>query len=203
MTEKQKMLAGQLYDCSDEELVKARQRARKLVRQYNNTDDEQAEERNKLLHELFGSIKGSAFVEPDLRVDYGSNIHVGDNFYANFNLTVLDCAEVNIGDNCMFGPNVMIVTPLHPLLAEDRQVRKHKDGTTFDYEYAKPITIGNNVWLASGVTVNGGVTIGDNTVIGSGSVVTRDIPSGVIAVGNPCRVLRKLTQKDKMLLPQE
>ncbi len=203
MTEKQKMLAGQLYDCSDEELVKARQRARKLVRQYNNTDDEQAEERNKLLHELFGSIKGSAFVEPDLRVDYGSNIHVGDNFYANFNLTVLDCTEVNIGDNCMFGPNVMIVTPLHPLLAEDRQVRKHKDGTTFDYEYAKPITIGNNVWLASGVTVNGGVTIGDNTVIGSGSVVTRDIPSGVIAVGNPCRVLRKLTQKDKMLLPQE
>lgn len=203
MTEKQKMLAGQLYDCSDEELVKARQRARKLVRQYNNTDDEQAEERNKLLHELFGSIKGSAFVEPDLRVDYGCNIHVGDNFYANFNLTVLDCAEVKIGDNCMFGPNVMIVTPIHPLLAEDRNVRKHKDGTTFDYEYAKPITIGNNVWLASGVTVNGGVTIGDNTVIGSGSVVTRDIPSGVIAVGNPCRVLRKLTQKDKMLLPQE
>lgn len=203
MTEREKMLKGELYDSSDVELVAMRRKARNLAIAYSSTYDEEEEKRKRLLDELFCGQSANMYVETPLRVDYGCHTRVGENFYANFHLTILDCAPVTIGDNVMLGPNVTLATPCHPLLAIDRNIRRKADGTAYDYEYAKPISIGNNVWIASNVVVCGGVTIGDDVVIGAGSVVTRDIPSGVIAVGNPCKVLRKLTDRDKMKLPNE
>lgn len=203
MREYDKMVAGELYDPSDEELVAMRTRVRKLFKEYNDTTEDDAERRQELLHEMFGSHGPFIYCEPPVRFDYGKNTHVGDCFFANFNLVVLDVAPVNIGKQCFIGPNVSLVTPVHPLLACDRNMRPAPGGGKMDYEYAKPITIGDNVWLASNVTVCGGVTIGHDTVIGAGSVVTRDIPAGVFAAGNPCRVIRPLTEKDKMKLPTE
>ena len=130
--------------------------------------------------------------------DYGVNIKVGKNFYANFNLTILDCCPVEIGDDVFIGCGVSLLTPVHPMRWQQRNARKKDDGTVFDYEYAKPIKIGNNCWLAGNVTVIGGVTIGDGCVIGAGSVVTRDIPPNSFAAGNPCRVIRKINEKDNL-----
>ena len=141
--------------------------------------------------------------EPPEGPDHGNNTHVGDNYFSNNTNVVLDSAPVRNGKQCFIGPNVTIATPLHPLLACDRNMRPGPDGQKFDYEYARPITIEDNVWLASNVVVCGGVTIGHDTVIGAGSVVTRDIPAGVLAAGNPCRVIRPLGEKDKMKLPCE
>ncbi len=203
MREYDKMTAGELYNPSDEELVAMRTRVRKLFKEYNDTTEDDKERRQVLLHEMFGSHGTFIYCEPPVRFDYGKNTHVGDCFFSNFNLVVLDVAPVNIGKQCFIGPNVSIVTPVHPLLACDRNMRPAPDGTKFDYEYAKPITIGDNVWLASNVTVCGGVTIGHDTVIGAGSVVTRNIPANVFAAGNPCRVIRPITEKDKMKLPNE
>ena len=197
-----KMVAGKLYNPADEELTALRRRARKLARAYNDTDEEQAQERTRILGELFGSHGSFYYCEPPVRFDYGCNFHVGDDFFANFNLTVLDCAPVCIGKQCFIGPNVSLLTPVHPFLACDRNMRRAPSGEKFDYEYARPITIGDNVWIAGDVTVCGGVTIGHDTVIGAGSVVTRDIPSGVLAAGNPCRVIRPLTERDKLELPR-
>ncbi len=203
MREYDKMIRGEIYNPSDEELTAMRSRVRKLTRIYNLTDDDEQEKRQELLHEIFGSHGGFIYCEPPLRFDYGCNTHVGDDFFANFNFTVLDVAPVKIGKQCFIGPNVSIVTPVHPFLACDRNMRRAPNGSKFDYEYARPITIGDNVWLASNVTVCGGVTIGHDVVIGAGSVVTRDIPSGVLAAGNPCRVIRPLSEKDKLKLPNE
>ena len=203
MREYDKMVAGELYDPSDEELVAMRTRVRKLSKEYNDTTEDDAERRQELLHEMFGSHGPFIYCEPPVRFDYGKNTHVGDCFFANFNFVVLDVAPVNIGKQCFIGPNVSPATLVHPLLpCEFRRVLQHV-ADLMDYEYAKPITIGDNVWLASNVTVCGGVTIGHDTVIGAGSVVTRDIPAGVFAAGNPCRVIRPLTEKDKMKLPSE
>ena len=203
MREYDKMIRGEIYNPSDQELTAMRSRVRKLTRIYNLTDDDEQEKRQELLHEIFGSHGGFIYCEPPLRFDYGCNTHVGDDFFANFNFTVLDVAPVKIGKQCFIGPNVSIVTPVHPFLACDRNMRRAPNGSKFDYEYARPITIGDNVWLASNVTVCGGVTIGHDVVIGAGSVVTRDIPSGVLAAGNPCRVIRPLSEKDKLKLPNE
>ncbi len=203
MTQRQRMRAGLLYDTSDPELVELRRKAHDFNLRYATLTEAQTEQRAAELDKLLGGHGREYTMEPPVRVDYGCHIRVGENFFSNFNLTILDCADVTIGDNVLIGPNVSIVTPVHPLLACDRNLRTHADGRLFDYEYAKPITIGNNVWIASNVVINGGVTIGDGAVIGSGSVVTRDIPSGVIAAGVPCRVLRALTPADKMQLPDE
>ena len=197
-----KMIRGELYDPSDKELVAMRTRARKLAREYNMSEEDEQEKRQRILHALFGAAE-NIYCEPPLRFDYGCNTFVGDCFFSNFTLVILDCAPVRIGKQCFVGPNVTIATPVHPLLARDRIMRPSPDGGKFDYEYAKPVTIGDNVWLASNVVVCGGVTIGSDTVIGAGSVVTRDIPAGVLAAGNPCRVIRPLTEKDKMKLPNE
>ena len=197
MTEREKMLLGQLYNPTDPELAALSKKARQVCIEYNKTTEDEKDKRYQLLHSILKSHKENFYVEPNIRFDYGRNTSIGENFYSNFNSVILDVAPVTIGDNVMFGPNVTIATPVHPLVADERIMQQYPDGL-HDLEYAKPITIGDNVWLASGVIVNGGVTIGKNSVIGSGSVVTRDIPEGVIAVGNPCRVLRKITDKDRM-----
>lgn len=197
MTEREKMVAGKLYNPTDPELERLKAKVRQACVEYNRSDENQQQRRYELLHSVLKSHKKNFFFEPNIRFDYGCNTSIGENFFANFNCTILDVCPVTIGDNVMFGPNVTIATPMHPLLAEERAIQEYEDGL-YDLEYAKPITIGNGVWLASGVIVNGGVTIGDNAIIGSGSVVTRDIPANVIAVGNPCRVLRPLTEKDSV-----
>ena len=188
MTELEKMTAGHLYQAFDPELAAARQRARRLMRRLNGDAGVLPPmEREALLRELFGSAGKSPFVEPNFRCDYGFNIFVGDNFYANFDCILLDICPITIGNNVLLGPRVGIFTASHPL---DAQVR------ATSLECGQPITIGDDVWLGGGVIVNPGVTIGSGTIVGSGSVVTHDLPGGVIAVGNPCKVLRPLTDED-------
>ena len=203
MREYDKMIRGELYNPADEELTAMRRRVRRLFYQYNNSEEDEKEKRAALLRRIFGGHGERLYCEPPIRFDYGINTTVEEDFFSNFNLTVLDVAPVKIGRQCFIGPNVSIVTPVHPLLACDRNMRPDGKGGTFDYEYARPITIEDNVWLASNVTVCGGVTIGHDTVIGAGSVVTKDIPAGVFAAGNPCRVIRPISEKDKMKLPKE
>lgn len=197
MTEREKMVAGKLYNPTDKELERLKAKVRQACIEYNRSNEDEQQKRYELLHSVLKSHKKNFYFEPNIRFDYGCNTSIGENFFANFNCTILDVCPVTIGDNVMFGPNVTIATPMHPIIGEERFISEHEDGL-YDLEYAKPITIGNGVWLASGVIVNGGVTIGDNAVIGSGSVVTKDIPANVIAVGNPCRVLRKITEEDSI-----
>ena len=183
MTEREKMLAGQLYLAADPELIELRRRARALTRAFNATTEDESQLRHEILGQLFGHIGEKIEVEPPLRCDYGFNIRVGENFYANFGLVVLDCAEVIIGDNVLLGPNVQLYAASHPLEPEVRATLE---------ELAAPVRIGSNVWIGGSAIVLPGVSIGDNTTIGAGSVVTRDIPANVVAVGNPCRVLRRV-----------
>lgn len=203
MTEKEKMLAGKIYNPSDKELAALRLQAHKLSKMYNDTFEDEEEKREQILKELVPNRKKGAFLQGPVQFDYGVFTSIGKNFYANFNFTVLDCCPVKIGDNVMIGPNVSIMTPVHPLRYQDRNLKEKADGTLYDDEYAKPITIGNNCWIASCVTVTGGVTIGDGCVIGAGSVVTRDIPANSFAVGNPCRVIREITEADAIALKKE
>ena len=198
MTEKEKMLAGLLYDPSDKELAALRAKAHNLCTDYNSTYETDAKKRAKILKKLLPNAADSAYIQGPVYFDYGVNIRTGKNFYANFNFTVLDCCPVEIGDDVFIGCGVSLLTPVHPLRPEQRNTRFKIDGTPFDLESAKPIKIGNDCWLAGNVTVIGGVTIGDGCVIGAGSVVTRDIPPNSLAVGNPCRVIRKITEKDKI-----
>ncbi len=188
MTEKEKMLGGKPYKAFREELLGERQYAKELLFDYNNLRPNEIEKRNEIIKKLFGKASNNFFIEPPFRCDYGYNIFIGKNFYSNYNCTILDCAKVTIGDNVLFAPNVSLFTAGHPIHFEPRN-----EGL----EYAFPINIGNNVWIGGGVIVNPGVTIGDNVVIGSGSVVTKDIPSNSIAVGNPCKVIREITEVDK------
>lgn len=201
MTEREKMTAGMLYNPTDSELTALREKVRQACRDFDRTDENEEEKRCAILDGVLKSHKKFFHFERGVRFDYGCNTSLGENFFANYNCIILDVCPVNIGDNVMFGPNVTIATPVHPLLAEERAVQQFPDGY-YDLEYAKPITICDDVWLASNVVVNGGVTIGKGSVIGSGSVVTRDIPEGVIAVGNPCRVLRKITPEDSLFKPK-
>ncbi|OCA90524.1 acetyltransferase [Bacillus sp. FJAT-27225] len=182
-TEKEKMLAGEMYNPADPELLKDREEARRKVRVYNQTTETDGELRTKLLKELLGSTGENICMEPNIRFDYGYNTYVGENFYANFDCTILDVCEVRIGDNCMIAPSVQIYTATHPL---------HPDERNSGREYAKPITIGNNVWIGGSAIINPGVTIGDNAVIASGAVVTKDVPANVVAGGNPARVIKHI-----------
>ncbi|PTN08500.1 sugar O-acetyltransferase [Mangrovibacterium marinum] len=188
MTEKEKMLVGQLYQASDKHLVEERLKARQILFELNQLNPAQIGERDRLLALLFGKIAPPIQVESPFRCDYGYNIELGKNFFSNFNCTILDCAKVIIGDNVLFGPNVSIFTAGHPVDAARRN-----DG----WEYALPVTIGNNVWIGGNVVINPAVTIGNNVVIGAGSVVTRSIPDDVVAAGNPCRVLRSVAGGDR------
>ena len=203
MTETEKMLAGKIYDPSDKSLTARRARAHSLSRQYNETDETEEEKRKLILDELLPNRGEGAYLQGPLNFDYGLYFKTGRNFYANFNLTVLDCCPVTVGDNVFMGPNVSLMTPVHPFRWQDRDPKVKADGTVYADEYAKPIVIGDNCWLASNVTVCGGVKIGEGCVIGAGSVVTRDIPENSLAAGNPCRVIRKISDADAIALKSE
>lgn len=196
--EKEKMLSGQLYDPTDKELTQLRLRARKLTRKYNQTEADNPEEQQKILAELLSTNSKLPFFEAPIYFDYGCFTTFGENCMANFHFTVLDCCPITIGDNVFIGPNCTLAAPIHPLCPQERNVRIREDGSLFDLEYAKPIVIGSDCWIASNVVICGGVTIGEGCVIGAGSVVTRDIPPHSLAVGNPCRVLREITEADLM-----
>lgn len=196
MTEKEKMLNGLLYDPSDSELAEMRKKAHKLCKQYNDTYEDEEQKRNEIISELLPNFGKGTYLQGPIQFDYGVFTTFGEKCYANFNLVVLDCCQVRIGSSVFFGPNCTIATPVHPMYVEQRRIRERNDGTMYNYEYAKPVTIEDDCWLASDVTVCGGVKIGKGSVIGAGSVVTRDIPANVFAAGNPCRVIRKITKDD-------
>ena len=185
--QKEKMIAGKVYRF-DDELHEVIFRTRKLTDEFNRTRYDDVDGRERIIRDLFGSVGAKVCVEAPFRCDYGFNIHVGDNFYANYGCVVLDSAKVTIGDHVFLGPNVQIYTPCHPIYAPARN-----EG----YEYAKEVTIGDDVWIGGNVTIVPGAHIGSNVVIGAGSVVTGDIPDGVVAAGNPCRIIRKITEQDK------
>ncbi|WP_368293884.1 sugar O-acetyltransferase [Dehalobacter sp. TBBPA1] len=189
MDEKVKMINGELYKANDEELFRERQTAKRALYQFNSLHPDEIEKRDDIIRSLFGKVRDNFFIEPPFHCDYGYNIYIGENFYSNYNCTILDCAKVLIGDNVLFGPNVNLFTAGHPINFEVRN-----EG----FEYALPIVIGNNVWIGGGAIVNPGVTIGDNVVIGSGSVVTKNILSNSIAVGNPCKVIRIILDTDRL-----
>ncbi len=199
MTELEKMLMGKIYDPSEPILAEKRIRAHRLCRKFNVLDEMDEYDRNAILRELLPHFGEGSFLLGPIQFDYGEFTSFGKNCFANFNFTVLDTCPVTIGNDVFFGPNCSLVTPIHPLLMEERKIRFKEDGTAYDLEYAAPITIEDGVWLASNVTVCGGVTIGKSSVIGAGSVVTRDIPSGVFAAGNPCRVIREVTEEDSIM----
>jgi maltose O-acetyltransferase len=181
-TEKEKMLAGELYNALDEQLSIERQRARDLLKRLNDSREDEQEERSRILGELFGRDT-DACIQPPFFCDYGTNITLGRNVFFNFNCVVLDVAPVRIGDYVLFGPSVQVYTATHPLSAAERRR---------GLEAGKPINIGSDVWVGGGTIICPGVSIGARSVIGAGSVVTQDIPEDVLAVGNPCRVIRSL-----------
>lgn len=189
MTDKEKMQRGMLYLPGDEEIMEEQVKCLDKLYDYNTTRPTDFKKREKLLKEMFAEIGEGCYIEPPFHANFGGkHCHFGKNVYANFNLTMVDDTDIYVGDNTMFGPNVVISSAGHPILP---QLRENA------YQYNIPVRIGNNCWLGAGVVVVPGVTIGDNTVIGAGSVVTKDIPANVVAVGNPCRVLREIGEHDR------
>ena len=184
MSERSKMLAGELYDPLDPALVAARERARDLCQSLNATREGEQETRRRILVDLFGKGGDTVWMQPPFFCDYGANIELGERVFFNFNCVVLDVCPIRIGSFTLFGPAVQIYTPMHPLNAQSRRER----------EFGKPVEIGSDVWVGGGALILPGVRIGCRAVIGAGSVVTRDIPDGVFAAGNPCRVIREITE---------
>ncbi|MBM7600272.1 maltose O-acetyltransferase [Virgibacillus halotolerans] len=182
-TEKEKMLSGELFYPADQELEAERNLARSITRLFNQTKETELEKRTTLLKELFGSTGKELYIEPSFRCDYGYTIHVGENFYANYNCVILDEGGVTIGDNCFIAPGVHIYTATHPLNPYERNTGA---------EYGKAVTIGNNVWIGGGAIINPGVNIGDNVVIASGAVVTKDVLDNMLVGGNPARVIKQI-----------
>jgi maltose O-acetyltransferase len=188
LTELEKMVAGELYDSMDEELVRLRDRAQNLTWQYNTLDPANSDEQRRILNELIGEGGETVYINAPFHCDYGQNIKIGKNVFFNFGCVILDVCEVTIGENTMFGPNVQIYGATHPMNAKKR---------TSGLEFGKPIHIGKEVWIGGGAIICPGVTIGDRAVIGAGSVVTRDIPDDAFAAGNPCRVIRIIDQTEE------
>lgn len=182
-TERSKMLAGELYNPLDPDLVAAREQARDLLLALNGSRESARAERVELMKKLFGSVGENTWIQPPFFCDYGFNIQLGKQVFFNFNCVVLDVCAVKIGDFCLFGPAVQIYTAMHPMNADLRRQQ----------EFAKPVTIGSDVWVGGGAIICPGVNVGSRSVIGAGSVVTRDIPEGMFAAGNPCRVIRAIT----------
>ena len=191
MSEKEKMLNGELYmPDNDETLYNERIKCKTLCHKYNSLLPEKTEERKELIKQIVGKIQNEYWIEQPFYCDYGYNIELGENFYSNHNLVILDCAKVKIGNNVAIGPNCGIYTAEHPLDSETRNK---------GLEYAKPITIGDNVWIGGGVSILSGVTIGDNAVIGAGSVVTKDVPENTVVVGNPAKIVKYLSNSVYMI----
>ena len=202
MKQTEKMIKGELYNSGISELHDKKMKEQELLYEFNHLHPSEEKKRVELLYQIFPHLGKNAWLEQGLRVEYGSNIAIGDNFYANYDCKFHDICPITIGDNVMLGPDVIIATPMHPLLAEERNPQQFPDGF-YNIEYGKPIMIGSGVWLAAGVIVCGGVKIGDDVVIGAGSVVTHDIPSHSLAAGVPCKVIRELRESDKMFAPGE
>ncbi|MFV3013111.1 sugar O-acetyltransferase [Clostridium botulinum] len=189
MTEKEKAMAGYLYDANyDKSLVQERMNCKDLCHQFNLCMPSDIEKQQELLQKIIGKVHGSFTITAPFWCDYGYNIEIGDNFYTNHNCVILDGAKVTFGNNIFIAPNCCFSTAGHPLDAEQRNQ---------GLEIALPITVGDNVWIGADVTILPGVSIGNNTIIGAGSIVNKDIPAGVIAVGNPCKPIRKITEKDR------
>ncbi|WP_363464194.1 sugar O-acetyltransferase [Halogeometricum borinquense] len=182
-SEKEKMLAGDRYDPTDPTLAEERLAARRLTREYNATWEGEDERREAILRELLGSVGENPEIEPPFNCDYGYNIHVGDDFFANFDCVILDVCRVEFGDDCMLAPGVHVYTATHPLDAAERTSGK---------EYGKPVTVGDRVWIGGNAVLNPGVTVGDDSVIASGAVVTEDVPSEVVVQGNPAKIVKEL-----------
>jgi len=192
MTEREKMLAGELYDCGDKELLTQWHKAKNLIRDYNQTNSEDAAEKDRILTELLGGRGSNLWITAPFFVDYGNNIYFGNNCEVNMNCTFLDDNRIVIGDNALIAPNVQIYTAFHPTNAIERFGKIKEDGSfSFCKTQTAPVIIGNNVWIGGGAIIMPGVTIGNNVVIGAGSIVTKDIPDHQIAYVNPCRIIRE------------
>lgn len=202
MSELEKMSQGKLYDAGDPSLSKARDKAHSLAFRYNQLDELHKEERAEILKELLPNLGEDSFLTGPIYFDYGFNFNTGARFYANFHFVCLDVCEIDIGDDVYCGPNVSINTPLHPLLAEERNQYMSEHGMT-DKEYGKKIVIGSNCWLASNVTICAGAHIGNDCVIGAGSVVVGNIPDGYLAYGVPTKPIRKITKEDSVYLKKD
>ena len=203
MTEREKMLQGKIYDCMEKELYERRLLAGELCIKYNNLPEAHAD-RAGLLKELFPHSDETLLIRGPVYVDYGDNTYFGKNVYANYNFVILDVCPVHIGDNVFFGPNVSILTALHALIAKEREFYIDKEkGHLTDREYGQPITIGNDCWFGGSVTILPGVTIHDNVVVGAGSVVTHDLESGYVYVGNPAKKLKPIKKEDSIFLKKE
>ncbi len=199
MTENEKMLAGKIYDPFGGAMVERRRKAHDLCSKYNQTLESDESARNGILDELIPNRAEGIYLQGPIYFDFGTNTTFGERSYANFNFTVLDICPVTIGHDVFFGPNVSLLTPLHPLCYQDRNPYFDKaKGYQTEREYGAPIKIGDNCWICGSVTICPGVTIGEGCVIGAGSVVTRDIPKNSLAVGNPCRVIRTITDADRL-----
>ena len=183
MTEKEKMLSGKGYYANDELLVKEREYCKKLTRLFNNTLEDEYEKREDILRQLFGSVGKQINVEQNIRCDYGYNIHVGENFFANYDCIFLDVCKIEIGDNVMLAPNVQIYTAYHPIDAKERIGGK---------EFGKPVTIGDNCWIGGSATIVPGVTLGNNVVVAAGAVVTKSFGDNVVIGGNPAKIIKEL-----------
>lgn len=188
MTAKQRMKSGKLYFCTDEELAKEQMQCLEILYDYNHTRPSEGKKREEILKQLLAEVGEGCYIEPPLHANWGKHSHFGNFVYANFNLTLVDDTDIYIGDNVMFGPNVVVATVGHPV---DPSLRLKVA------QFNIPVRIGNNVWIGAGAILLPGVQIGDNSVIGAGSVVTKNIPANVVAVGNPCRVLREIGPRDK------
>lgn len=198
MREEEKIFAGVMFSPADPELKAMKLKAHKLNLDYNRLYEDQTAEREQILQELVGKLGKGVFIQGPVTFHYGCHTEIGDGCFINFNLTVQDDAKVTIGANCNFGPNVTIVTPVHPMLPDERKAVLNAEGKPVRLCYAKPVTVGHDCWLGANVVICPGVTIGENCVIGAGSVVTRDVPANSFAAGNPCRVIRTLTDADSM-----
>lgn len=195
-SEREEMLAGKLYNPEDPELTALREKAGDLCTKFNALPRGDYATRAAVLDELIPTHGEALAVMGPIFFDYGCHTTIGDRVFMNFNFSCLDCAPVTIGDDVLFGPNVSLLPPMHPMRWQDRNMRRTESGSFYDYEYGRPITIGSNCWFGGGVTVVGGVTIGDGCVIGAGAVVTHDIPANSVAVGVPARVIRTISEAD-------
>lgn len=203
MGEEERIFKGIVFSPGAPELRAIKLRTHNLNLEYNRTFEDETQRRRELLSQMVGEMGENGFIQGPVFFHYGKHTKIGKNFFGNFNLTIQDDGEVTIGDRCNFGPNVTIVTPVHPMVPEERNALLAPDGTPKRLCYARPVHIGSDVWLGANVVVCPGVTIGDGCVIGAGAVVTRDIPPRSFAAGNPCRVIREITQQDSMRFKPE